>query len=682
MGDDLGVWRPAGVLTLGAALILGVGVAGPPMASAQVGSGSGSDPARPAVLGSGPGAPEVLGLIVRTVSPTVSNRSLELTMMRAGADVATDRLITPTLGVIDFEQPMSFAEAAPIMAALDARPDVIAVGPNRRVYPAVTPSIPNDPLFGQQWDMWDGGGSGDYSTRAAQMWSTTRGSADVVVGVIDTGATNHPDLVGTTVPGFDFISNAADARDGDRWDADPSDEGDWCPGESSSSWHGTHVAGTINAVQDNGIGVTGLAPNVKVQHLRTLGACGGTGADILAAVIWGSGGDLSDWGIDVPGQDPGINPTPASVLNLSLGGADSCDPVSQQIFDEARARGVTIVVAAGNESENVSTSWPANCQRVVAVAASTRNGALSGYSNFGTSPGQIALTSPGNSIFSTYNTGTTVPGSPDYAYASGTSMAAPHVAAAAAILYSLGLTRPAEIEAALSGSVRPFNPANPCSIARCGAGLLDVNRLTTFQPIAVPGAPTDVTAEPVTTTSAVLQWSAPANDGGQAITSYVVRASRDGQAYVDVATTDTAVTTTDVTALVPGATYTFEVAAINSTGVGASSSASAPITMPTEVITVPGRVSGFSLSRFLRSGTLYRVSVRWQAPVNDGGSAVTGYLARVGTGGRWNSWTDVASAQARIVGMKRGTTYRVQVRAVNEMGAGPRAGYSFTTPRR
>ena len=356
--------------------------------------------------------------------------------------------------------------------------------------------------------------------------------------------------------------------------------------------------------------------------------------------------------------------------------------MSQQIFDEARARGVTIVVAAGNESENVSTSWPANCQRVVAVAASTRNGALSGYSNFGTSPGQIALTSPGNSIFSTYNTGRTVPGSPDYAYVSGTSMAAPHVAAAAAILYSFGLTRPAEIEAALSGSVRPFNPANPCSIARCGAGLLDVNRLTTYEPIAVPGAPTDVTAEPVTTTSAVLQWSAPANDGGQAITAYVVRASRDGQAYVDVATTDTAVTTTDVTALVPGATYTFEVAAINSTGVGASSSASAPITMPTEVITVPGRVSGFSLSRFLRSGSTYRVSVRWQAPVNDGGSAVTGYLARVGTGGRWNSWTDVASAQARIVGMKRGTTYRVQVRAVNSMGDGPRAGYSFTTPRR
>ena len=370
------------------------------------------------------------------------------------------------------------------------------------------------------------------------------------------------------------------------------------------------------------------------------------------------------------------------MLNLSLGGADSCDPVSQQIFDEARARGVTIVVAAGNESENVSTSWPANCQRVVAVAASTRNGALSGYSNFGTSPGQIALTSPGNSIFSTYNTGTTVPGSPDYAYASGTSMAAPHVAAAAAILYSFGLTRPAEIEAALSGSVRPFNPANPCSIARCGAGLLDVNRLTTYEPIAVPGAPTDVTAEPVTTTTAVLQWSAPANDGGQAITAYVVRASRDGQAYVDVATTDTAVTTTDVTALVPGATYTFEVAAINSTGVGASSSASAPITMPTEVITVPGRVSGFSLSRFLRSGSTYRVSVRWQAPADDGGSAVTGYLARVGTGGRWNSWTDVASAQARIVGMKRGTTYRVQVRAVNSMGDGPRAGYSFTTPRR
>jgi len=109
-------------------------------------------------------------------------------------------------------------------------------------------------------------------------------------------------------------------------------------------------------VQDNGIGVTGLAPGVKVQHLRVLGECGGAGADILAAVIWGSGGDLGSWFTSYPGQDPGTNATPASVLHLSLGGSGSCDVISQQVFDEARARGTTVVVAAGKESGGASST--------------------------------------------------------------------------------------------------------------------------------------------------------------------------------------------------------------------------------------------------------------------------------------------------------------------------------------
>jgi len=197
---------------------------------------------------------DVLGLIVLTSSGAVSTRTLEAAAASAGADVVGARRMTPTLGVVDFAQPLTAGEAASIAVEVEARPDVVAVGPNRRVYP--TAVIPNDPLFGQQWDMWDGAGANDFGTRAAQLWTTTKGSPSVVVGVIDTGATDHPDLAGTTVPGFDFISDAAAARDGDQWDADPSDEGDWCPADgTSSSWHGTHVHGTVNAVQDNGIGI-------------------------------------------------------------------------------------------------------------------------------------------------------------------------------------------------------------------------------------------------------------------------------------------------------------------------------------------------------------------------------------------------------------------------------------------
>ena len=635
-------------------------------------------------MGASPGErPEVLGLIVLTSSGFVSNRSLEFTMERAGAEIGSDRMITPTLGVIDFEQPMTPAEAAPIAAALEARPDVVAVGPNRRVYPLTTPTIPNDPLFGQQWDMWDGASASDFGTRAAELWTTTEGSPDIVVGVIDTGVTAHPDLAGTTVPGFDFISDAAAARDGDRWDSDPSDEGDWCPEDNTSStWHGTHVHGTINAVQDNGIGISGLAPAVKVQHLRVLGECGGESADILAAVIWGSGGDVGAWFDPYPGANPGSNPTPASVLNMSLGGAGECDAVSQRIFDEARTRGSTVVVAAGNEATSVSTSWPANCARVVAVASSTRTGALSGFSNYGTAPGEITLTAPGSAILSTYNTGTTVPIAPDYRALSGTSMAAPHAAASAAILYSLGVTRPDDVLSQLRGAVRAFPAGSGCDTTRCGAGLLDASRLAAVSPITVPGAPTDVAGVAVSTTTATLSWTAPASDGGAPVTAYRVEESVEGGAWNPLGDTDDARTTVDILDLTPGVTYRFRVGALNSVGVGALSAPSAPLTMPTEIITTPGPVRAFTRGPFTKTLRTYEVTVRWKAPLDDGGAPVTSYVARLGRGSSWSTWSRLTRPAALLTDLRRDTKYRLQVRAVNSEGRGVVATYTFRTPGR
>ena len=749
-------------------LVLGLGVGGASGASGA----TPSDPGPPGA--SSAERPEVLGLIVRKASGLVSNRSLESTMERAGAEMGGDRMITSTLGVLDFAEPLTFAEAEPIAAALEARPDVLAVEPNRRVYP--TAVIPNDPLFSQQWDMWNGGGASDYGTRAAEIWGVTKGSSNVVVGVIDTGSTEHPDLAGSVVPGFDFISDAAAARDGDRWDPHPADEGDWCPEDNSaSSWHGTHVAGTVNAVQDNGIGVTGLAPGVKVQHLRVLGECGGAGADILAAVIWGSGGNLGSWFSSVPGQNPGINPTPASVLNLSLGGSDTCGAISQQIFDEARARGTTVVVASGNESASASTSWPGNCQRVINVASSTRSGALSGFSNFGTAPGQITLTAPGSAILSTYNTGTTSPGTADYAFVSGTSMATPHVAAAAALLYSLGVTQPSEVEAALRTSVMPFASSTPCDTVRCGAGLLDVSKLSAYAPVrdpgaptsvvavardaratvswtppsqtggsdlvsatavaspggqscstagttceitgltngttytvsvtvtnaagrtgpagvsapftpervvTVPGVPTDVTAAAASTTRAILRWSAPASDGGAPVTSYRVEESVEGGVWNRLGDTDDAATTVDIIDLTPGVTYRFRVAAINSFGVSAFSAETAPLTMPTKVVTTPGPVRDFTRSSFTKTLPTYRVTVRWKAPLNDGGAPVTAYVARLGRGTAWTTWTRLTRPAALLTDLRRDTKYRLQVRAVNSEGRGTVATFVFRTPIR
>ncbi|MFM9134943.1 MAG: S8 family serine peptidase, partial [bacterium] len=418
----------------------------------------------------------VFGLIVRKAKPEVSTRGLATAAEAAGADVAETARLTSDISVLTFAEPLTREEAAPLQAAMAARPDVLGVEPDRIVFPAADPAaapdFPNDPRFDEQWDMWDGGGTDDFSVRGPLIWGETKGSPSVVVGVIDTGSTNHPDLAGTTVPGFDFISDVPTARDGNEWDSDPADEGDWCPAEGTdSSWHGTHVHGTINAVQDNGIGITGLAPAVKVQHLRALGACGGLSSDTLAAVIWGSGGSLAEWFDPFPGQNPGANPTPAEVLNMSLGGEGECDAsVSQAIFDEARARGTTVVVAAGNESSPAGGFWPGNCQRVVNVAATNRSGDLAGFSNYGTRAGRVTLAAPGVGILSTMNQGVTIPAGSGYVNYDGTSMATPHVAAAAALLYSLGVTSPSAVVNALKAAVHPFPAGSSCTALERGAG--------------------------------------------------------------------------------------------------------------------------------------------------------------------------------------------------------------------
>lgn len=614
----------------------------------------------------------VFGMIVRTSSPRVSVSSLSASAESAGADIAVVRPLTKDIRVLTFDAPMTFAEAAPIEAALESRPDVLGVEPDRIVYVADT-VIPNDTLFGDQWDMWDGGGSGDFSVRGPQIWGTTTGSPSVVVGVIDTGSTTHPDLAGTTVPGFDFISNANSARDGNQWDSNPADEGTWCTSPArNSNWHGTHVAGTINAIQNNNMGVTGLAPGVKVQHLRALGACGsGSGADILAAVIWGSGGDLGEWFSSFPGQNPGSNPTPAHVLNLSLGGEDTCDAeVSQVIFDQARARGTTVVVAAGNDAVPVERFWPANCQRVVTVTATNRAGGLANYSNFGTSAGQVALSAPGGqgpvngsgTIWSTMNSGTTTPGSATYSGYQGTSMAAPHVAAAAALLYSMGTTSPSSVEAALKAAVRPFANGGGCTTIACGAGILDASKLAGDTPTGVPGPPRNVTATPGNG-QATIAWQPPSSTGGSPITGYSVSVSPGGSAC----STDT--TSCVVTGLTNGTAYTATVTATNSTGTGLGATSN---TFTPSAAQVPGKVRNARVSGYSYGPRQAIATITWRAPSNTGGSAITEYRLRMrAAGGRWSAWQSFSVTTVRATKLRPGQRYSVQIQAGNAIGFGP-----------
>jgi serine protease len=620
--------------------------------------------------------------------------------MPIGLDVERTKALSATTDVLIFDQVVSASAAQGIATALEARPDVLWAEPDLRVQIAATPDIPNDPLFPQMSDMWAGGGASDYSIKAPLAWGAQKGSPGVVVAVIDSGIALHPDLNANVVPGYDFISDVAVANDGNGWDPDPADPGDWITsaeasaGEfegcdvTNSSWHGTHVSGTVAAIQDNNLGITGVAPGAKIQAVRALGKCGGYTSDIVVSITWASGGNV-----------PGVpaNPTPAQVINMSLGGDGACTNAYLSAINGAIARGTTVVVAAGNEGEPITNKVPANCSGVIAVTATDSRGQRAEYSNYGVAVGQATIAAPGgdfsvdNGVLSTHNAGTRgpiypeLPGQYVYEALQGTSMATPHVAGAAALLYSSGFTSPASVRTTLISSVQPFAVRGTqwdCTTLQCGAGILDAGRLPLAPSATVPGAPTGLAAAATSTTTATITWAAPADDGGVAITGYVLEESVNGSAYAERDRPSATPPQIEVAGLTPGATYQYRIAAINAEGTGAFSAPSAPLTMPTTDVTAPGQVSGFTKGRFIRIGTQYRVTVRWQPPADDGGAPVTDYVARIGTGGRWSSWSDLTSAGTRLTELRRDTSYRLQVKAVNSAGEGTLAVYRFTTPVR
>src|SRR5439155_14128472 len=303
--------------------------------------------------------------------------------------------------------------------------------PDRILHVLMTP---NDSQYTSQWDLYDATGG----IKAPQAWDLSTGSG-VTVAVIDTGYRPHADLAANIVTGYDFINDTAVANDGGGRDSDAKDPGDWTAGEcgtgepaSNSSWHGTHVAGTIAAVTNNGTGVAGIAFGAKVQPARVLGKCGGYTSDIADAMIWTSGGTVSG----IP-----ANATPARVINMSLGGGGACDTTTQSAITSARSRGTVVVVAAGNENTDVSNSNPANCSGVVAVAAINRFGSRAYYSNYGS---LVTLAAPGGDMRSnsavrillTLNSRTTMPGIDSYAYDQCISMATLHVPGGVALVLS------------------------------------------------------------------------------------------------------------------------------------------------------------------------------------------------------------------------------------------------------
>jgi serine protease len=352
------------------------------------------------------------------------------------------------------------------------------------MYPTAT--TPTDPGYlPYQWHYFAPGGANVGGANLPNAWDITRGSASISVAVIDTGYRQHADL-GPVLPGYDFITDIFTANDGNGRDSDAQDPGDWvavneCPGGNTadnSSWHGTHVAGTIAALMNNGIGGTGIAPNVKILPVRVLGKCGGLMSDVVDGMRWAAG-------LAVPGVP--VNPNPADVLNLSLGGSGTCSTTEQRAVTDIVTAGKVIVAATGNAS-SISVGDPADCVGVIAVTAHTISGLRPTWANVGT---ETAISAPGGSpgVFSLLNTGTTVPVADSYAIYQGTSMATPHVAGVIALMLSVksSLT-PAQVKSYLQSSARPFPAGSYCSTSGglCGSGLLDATGALSAIPAAPP----------------------------------------------------------------------------------------------------------------------------------------------------------------------------------------------------
>ncbi|WP_371575796.1 S8 family serine peptidase [Streptomyces sp. NBC_01314] len=431
----------------------------------------------------------------------------------AGESLDFQRRLGSGAALVDLGEDVTKADVADVIAEYQADPQVAYVAPDRLNKALATP---NDTEYSKQWDLYEA----TAGMNVPGAWDKVTGTG-VTVAVIDTGYVAHSDLAANIVGGYDFIADTAVSNDGNGRDSNPADPGDWTSdGEcatdwaaTTSSWHGTHVAGTIAAVTNNSKGVAGIAYGAKVSPLRVLGKCGGYDSDIIDAITWASGGTVSG----VP-----ANTNVAKVINMSLGGGGACTTATQSAITAAVNRGTTVVVAAGNSNANAANYSPASCNNVISVAATNRAGSRSYYSNFGTTvdiaaPGGETRTTESGGILSTLNTGTAGPSGETYDYYQGTSMAAPHIAGLAALVKSASSAlTPAQIESAIKTNSRAL--PGTCS-GGCGAGLADAAK--TVQ--AVSGGSTGGTTYTNTTAVAIP-------DNAAAIESSISVTGRTGNA--------------------------------------------------------------------------------------------------------------------------------------------------------
>src|SRR5277367_5872824 len=459
---------------------------------------------------------------------------------RTGLAMSASRQVTPSMHVLFLPRTLYGVDVATALAQLRADPAVLFAVVDQRRYALQV--MPNDPAFmataNVQSGQWyldaptpngqttpiEGVQTMDLSaTDAVDAWTITKGSDGIVIADVDSGVLfNHPDLLragptslgagfgGRLLPGYDFVGEDFNpnspynglgtfliANDGDGWDPDPSDPGDWLSSSdlmnslfmgdtaSPSSWHGTRVVGIMGALTNNDTGIAGMTWGPWILPVRALGKGGGYDSDIISGIQWAAGLSVTN----PDGSAVPDNPYPADIINLSLGGdTTSCSSQDGSAYESAlttvTGMGVLVVISAGNANGDVEL--PGNCATVVpgvmAVAGLRNVGTKVGYSSFGpqvsvSAPAGNCVNSAGNclrSIDTTTNLGTTVPlGGSNYTYTNetnpnlGTSFSAPIVSGIAALMRSVNdnLT-PVQLAARIEASATPF-PPNTASIAVC-----------------------------------------------------------------------------------------------------------------------------------------------------------------------------------------------------------------------
>ena len=432
----------------------------------------------------------VVGLIIKYRDPAFAARSrandrlseteLEQVAAVVGVSLAGSRAMSGDAFVVTFSEPVDMLTALRMVQKLEAEPWIEHASPDALVQPQM---LPNDPRFSEQWALQEPLAGID----APHAWDITTGSPNTVVAVIDTGILPHPEFASRLLPGYDLISDPGSSGDGEGRDPDPTDAGNWVslgycgPGSAAqnSSWHGTHVTGIIAATGNNSIGIAGLDWHTSILPVRVIGKCSAATSDTIDSMNWAAG-------LSVPGVP--ANPTPARVINMSLGGPQPCrqNPAEQLAALQILLQGTALVVSAGNENDEAANHSPAGCYGVLTIGATGPNGDRAYYSNF--SQIKLDLSAPGGNqrdfgtaggILSTLASGTQSDrGSPVYGYYQGTSQAAPQVAGTVALMLAANPSLTiAQIHDILVGTAKPFASGTSCATqGNCGSGILNAGK--------------------------------------------------------------------------------------------------------------------------------------------------------------------------------------------------------------